>query len=119
MNEIYRGFSACWPRGVGMMTIYFSMVDSIRRRTNLWDHKSGQFLVSGGSALFAFLCIWPLEVLKNLDQAGNKTAGNTMKERINFILKTQGVRGFYRGFVPGGQSVFLRNGSAMIVMQLA
>lgn len=41
MNEIYRGFSACWPRGVGMMTIYFCMVDSIRRRSNLWDYKLG------------------------------------------------------------------------------
>ena len=42
-----------------------------------------------------------------------------MRERINFILKTQGPKGFYRGLVPGGQSVFLRNGAAMIVMQKA
>ena len=40
-------------------------------------------------------------------------------ERARFILRTQGVRGFYRGIVPGSQSVFLRNGAAMITMQFA
>lgn len=38
-------------------------------------------------------------------------------ERAKFIMKNQGPLGFYRGIVPGLQSVFLRNGAAMIVMQ--
>ena len=64
----------------------------------------------------AFWIIWPLEVLKNLAQAENKVAGNTTGERVRYILKTQGPLGFYRGILPGSQSVFLRNGAAMMVM---
>ena len=66
MREIYKGFSNLYPRTVGLMTTYFILVDTIRRKTNLWDYKIGQFFVSGGSALFGFVVIWPLEVLKNL-----------------------------------------------------
>jgi len=79
----------------------------------------GQFLVSGGAACSGFFMIWPLEVLKNLAQAETKGVGNTMGERASHIWRTQGIRGFWRGFIPGGQSVFLRNGAAMIVMQKA
>ena len=79
----------------------------------------GQFAVSGGAALMGFLIIWPLEVLKNLAQAETKGMGDSSMERARYILKTQGIQGFWRGFIPGGQSVFLRNGAAMIVMQKA
>ena len=54
------------------MTYYFCMVDTLRRKTNLWDYKLGQFLISGGAAMTGFWIIWPLEVLKNLAQAENK-----------------------------------------------
>ena len=45
--------------------------------------------------------------------------GNGTLERAKYIFKNQGIKGFWRGFIPGGQSVFLRNGAAMIVMQSA
>ena len=64
------------------MTYYFCTVDTLRRKTSLWDSKFGQFLVSGGAAMTGFWLIWPLEVLKNLAQAENKTAGTNTKERI-------------------------------------
>ena len=67
--------------------------------------------------MMGFWVIWPFEVLKNLRQAENKLAGETYIENIRFILKTQGLRGFYRGIIPGSQSVFFRNGAAMVVMQ--
>lgn len=75
--------------------------------------------MSGGAAMAGFWLIWPLEVLKNLAQAENKVAGSTTKERALYIYRTQGIMGFYRGILPGSQSVFLRNGAAMIVMQYA
>jgi len=75
--------------------------------------------VSGGAAMIGFWVIWPLEVLKNMAQAETAGVGNTTMERAKFILRTQGVRGFYRGILPGSQSVFLRNGAAMITMQFA
>jgi hypothetical protein len=70
------------------MTYYFCMVDTLRRKTNLWDYKLGQFLISGGAAMTGFWVIWPLEVLKNLAQAENKQFGNTTKERAIFIYRT-------------------------------
>lgn len=101
------------------MTLYFVFVDILRRRTNLMDSKAGQFFVSGGASYVAWFLIWPLEVLKNLTQAQTQGMGDTSMDRARYIMKTQGVQGFWRGFIPGGQSVFLRNGAAMIVMQWA
>ena len=102
-----------------MMLFYFCQVDSFRRHTNLFDSKLGQFFVSGWSACFGFFVIWPLEVLKNMNQAETKGVGNTTYERAQYVYRTHGIAGFYRGFIPGGKSVFLRNGAAMIVMQKA
>ena len=102
-----------------MMTLYFIFVDLARKNTNLFSTPIGQFLVSGGASYIAWFLIWPLEVLKNLTQAETKGLGNSSMDRARYIMKTQGIQGFFRGFIPGGQSVFLRNGAAMIVMQKA
>jgi hypothetical protein len=64
-GEIYRGMFPQFFRSTGMMTWYFCMVDTLRRKTNLWNSKLGQFLVSGGSAMTGFWIIWPFEILKN------------------------------------------------------
>lgn len=101
------------------MTSYFCQIDSYRRNTTAFDTKIGQFLASGSAAMIGFWLIWPLEVLKNITQAETKNVGNTNLERARYIMKTQGVKGFYRGIIPGSQSVFLRNGAAMIMMQYA
>lgn len=102
-----------------MFTSFFFIYDSCKRHTDLLNYKLGQFIVAGGGASAAFAIMWPCEVLKNLAQAENTTAGSNTRERIQFILKNQGVAGFYRGIIPGLQSVFLRNGASMMVMQYA
>ena len=81
--------------------------------------KLGQFLAGGASAMFAYWLIWPFEVLKNLAQAGTKDVGNNHWQRAAYIYRIYGIRGFYRGILPGSQSVFLRNGASMIVLQFA
>ena len=118
-NQIYLGFGQQYFRSTILMMFYFFNVDLARKNTNLLQSKLGQFVVSGGAAFFGFFLIWPLEVLKNLTQAETKGVGNTTAERARYIYTTQGIAGFWRGFIPGGQSVFLRNGAAMIVMQKA
>lgn len=40
-----------------------------------------------------------------------------MLQRAKYIMKNQGFLGFYRGTLPGIQSVFIRNGASMVVMQ--
>ena len=81
--------------------------------------KSGQFFVTGLAAAVGFFVIWPLEVVKNLEQAETKGMGTGMLARAQYVYKTQGIQGFWRGYLPGCQSVFMRNGSGMIVLQLA
>ena len=71
-----------------MLTFYFLSVDTLRRKTNLWDYKLGQFLVSGGSATMGFVLIWPFEVLKNLAQAEEMAAGKNTTERAKYIMRT-------------------------------
>ena len=43
--------------------------------------KSGQFFVTGLAAAVGFFVIWPLEVVKNLEQAETKGMGTGMLAR--------------------------------------
>ena len=81
--------------------------------------KLGQFIAGGATAMFAYWIIWPFEVLKNLAQADTKNVGDNHWKRASYIYRTYGIKGFYRGILPGSQSVFLRNGASMIVLQFA
>jgi len=69
--------------------------------------------------MFCYWIIWPFEVLKNLSQAGTEKVGSTSWERCGYIMRTYGIKGFYRGLLPGSQSVFLRNGASMVVLAFA
>jgi hypothetical protein len=71
------------------------------------------------SAMFCYWVIWPFEVIKNLTQASTENVGTNMRERVRFVYSTYGLKGFYRGILPGSQSVFLRNGASGVVMLFA
>merc|ERR1712232_799978 len=121
-REVYQGFFVQWPRTGGMMTFIFCSVDSVRRWTNgeALRHPAGQFLTWGTCSMLGFWVIWPLETLKNQVQAGTVVAGvegkPTLSQRITAL---GGVKGLYRGILPGSISVFMRNGTASIVMGAA
>lgn len=121
VNEVYQGFFVQLPRTVGMMTFIFCSVDSVRRWTDGEALKRPlyQFLTWGGVSMMGFWFIWPLETLKNQVQAGtvvDGTASPTLRQRIAHL---GGPLGLYRGIIPGSISVFLRNGTAAIVMSAA
>ena len=78
--------------------------------------KLGQFSASGASAMFAYWLIWPFEVMKNLTQAETTGVGNSNLQRAQYVIKTYGIKGFYRGILPGSMSVFMRNGASYIVL---
>jgi len=80
------------------------------------ESKIGQFLASGSAALVSYWLVWPFEVLKNMAQAETVCAGHSTAGRAKYIYSNSGLKGFYRGIVPGSQSVFLRNGASMILM---
>lgn len=94
-------------------------MDLARKHTNLFNYPAGQFLVAGTASVTAWGLVWPLEVLKNLTQAETKGVGVTTLDKARYIMRNHGLKGFYRGFVPGSQSVFFRSGAAMIAMQKA
>ena len=118
-KDVYKGFSNLYIRSAGLLTYAFIMMDVTRRNTSLWTTKTGQFFISGTIATTAFWICWPFELLKNMAQADNVEAGRTSRERVKFIYKHHGIAGFYRGILPGTQSIFLRNGASMVVMQYA
>ena len=118
-RHAYKAFPVGLPRNIGIMTMYFSQVDSYRRHTNLMDSKLGQFWVSGVASVVGWASVWPFEIVKNLQQAGTKAAGDTTLSRFKFVYETYGMVGFTRGLIPASTGVFLRSGSAMIIMQKA
>jgi len=121
VSQAYQGFSMQYPRTLGMMTFIFCTVDSVRRWTHgeALRHPAYAFLTWGGVSMLGFWAIWPLETLKNQLQAGTKLEGveaPTLRQRIAYL---GGPLGLYRGILPGSISVFLRNGSAAVVMSYA
>lgn len=120
-REIYQGFFMQLPRTVGMMTFIFCGVDTTRRWTGnaALKHPSGQFVTWGGISMLGFWVIWPLETLKNQVQAGTKIEGVSSPTLAQRIAHLGGPLGLYRGILPGSISVFLRNGTAAVVMGFA
>jgi len=103
------------------MTFIFCGVDSVRRWTKdqALKHPVGQFCTWGTVSMLGFWVIWPLETIKNQVQAGTVIDGTStpnLRQRINYL---GGPLGLYRGILPGSISVFLRNGTAAIVMGAA
>ena len=55
-----------FPRTTGLMTCYFMIIDTVRRKTNAFQYRLGQFFASGTAAMIGFWIIWPFETLKNM-----------------------------------------------------
>jgi len=119
LKDGYTGFWVLYARSTGLLIAFFALLDTFRRHTNIFQYKVGQFFGTGTAAMMAYWVIWPFEVLKNQAQAGTSKYGTSTYERALHIYEQQGIKGFFRGIVPGSQSSFLRNGAAMIVMQHA
>jgi len=119
-NNMFQGFSALWMRSTGLMTIYFILVDTFRRNTNLYKTQYGVFIMNGLCASFSFATIWPIEIAKNYIQS--QTNKSEIKKLRTFSIIKQRIRddgiikGLYTGCLPGLLSVFIRNGIAMMVM---
>ena len=116
---MYKGFFKLWARNIGLFNCFFLIYDSCKRHTELLNYKMGQFMVTGSAASLGYAIMWPAEILKNLEQAENTLIGTNTRERVDFIYRHHGIAGFYRGILPGLQSVFFRNGASMVVMQYA
>ena len=118
MRDFYKGFTVLYPRSTLIIISFFVQLDYWRRCTNMMEHPVGQFVASGLTGLFAYWLIWPLEVLKNVTQAEAQNVGTTFKERYRYIYSKYGIKGFYRGIIPGSQGIFIRTGASLSIMLL-
>ena len=116
LQSIYTGFEVLYPRSTLIITSVYVQLDYWRRCTSIMDNKVGTFVASGLTGLFSYWLIWPLEVLKNLTQAEIKGIGSSFSERLRYVYSRYGLRGLYRGVVPGSQGVFVRTGASLSVM---
>lgn len=121
--NIFQGFKLLLVRSSILMTTYFSSVDIFRRKTDVFKTNSGLFIMNGFCSVLAWISIWPLEIVKNQIQSLNPNDFNKNYKIINIlkenISKNGLLAGISRGSIPGLVSVFIRSGSAMIVMQNA
>jgi solute carrier family 25 carnitine/acylcarnitine transporter 20/29 len=78
----------------------------------------GGFLKGGLCATVAWGIAWPIEVVKSKIQAADSTyRGRSMMSIWGSIVKADGVKGLYRGFLPGAMRSFVANGVGMAVYQ--
>ena len=120
--ELYTGAAATWARGTVMLTTFFCLCDySERAAPQLMARPLlGGFLKGGVCATVAWAIAWPLEVAKNKVQGaeGALYKGRSTLAIVRQVAATDGLRGLYRGILPGALRSFVANGAGMAVYQL-
>ena len=119
--ELYTGAGATWARGTCMLTCFFVLCDySERAAPQLMARPLlGGFLKGGVCATLAWAIAWPLEVAKNKVQGaeGALYKGRSTLAIVRQVAATDGLRGLYRGILPGALRSFVANGAGMAVYQ--
>ena len=115
-KDIYKGIGPLLVRTIGMNISVFVLIDSFRRNTNLMSNIYGQFIVGAFCCSLGWFIVWPFENLKNIVQAETKEIGKTWNDKFKWMLRKNGISGFYRGLIPGLLCVSTRNGASYIVM---
>ena len=121
LRNVYTGFGVTWVRTMGLLTVYFSLLDTQRRNfpTAFSSPVLGPFLASGISGTLAWWTIWPLEFIKTRVQCQYGDVKLSTVKRLKLVIEEKGFFGLYRGIAPGSMRAFVGNGSAMVVMAAA
>ena len=120
LAELYTGAGATWARGTLMLTSFFVMCDySEKAAPELMSRPLlGGFLKGGVCATLAWAVAWPLEVAKNNVQGAEaQFKGRSTLAIVRQLAASDGLRGLYRGFLPGALRSFVANGAGMAVFQ--
>lgn len=122
LRRVYTGFCVTWARTVGLLSVFFSLLDTQRRNfPGAFSYPLiGPFLVSGISGVLAWWTIWPLEFIKTRVQCqyGGDAKLSTL-QRLKMVFNEVGVKGLYRGIGPGSMRAFVGNGTGLVVMTAA
>ena len=120
LSELYTGAAATWGRGTVMLTSFFVLCDySEKAAPELMSRPLlGGFLKGGVCATIAWAVAWPLEVAKNKVQGTEALyKGRSTLSIVWRIAESEGLRGLYRGILPGALRSFVANGAGMAVFQ--
>lgn len=120
LKELYTGAFETWGRGTLMLTSFFVMCDYTEKvmPDQLSNPVVGGLFKGGVCATAAWAVAWPLEVVKSKVQCSESTwRGQSTTAILSDIVRTDGMRGLYRGFLPGAARSFVANGVGMAVFQ--
>jgi hypothetical protein len=104
-----------------MLTTFFVLCDQAQRAAPDLMSKPilGGFLKGGVCATVAWGVAWPVEVIKSKVQGAeaHRYKGLSYGSILRQIARTEGIKGLYRGFLPGAIRSTLANGVGMAVYQ--
>ena len=112
MAHIYKGFIPTVCRETPGFGIYFTAYNYMNNNYNKSKSYFNNFLYGGLSGLFAWIFIYPSDLVKTIKQDISNT--KSLQQIILDIYNKNGLRGFYKGFhfaaaraVPLHSGVFL------------
>ncbi|OMH83147.1 Mitochondrial substrate carrier family protein L [Zancudomyces culisetae] len=102
---------------------YYARQDSAHNKSSgssvaIHDRMSERAIsfIAGGLAANTFwTLVYPVDVAKNKYMASSEKKYKSIFDAAKTIFKAEGIRGFYRGFVPGFIRSFPTNGAAVFV----
>ena len=105
---LFRGLSATFTREVPGFAIYFTTYEYLKKHTFTKYNKkidySSSFIFGGISGITAWIFIYPQDRIKTILQSHSgvenniKTNNNNIKNIINTIYNSGGIKQFYSGF---------------------
>jgi solute carrier family 25 carnitine/acylcarnitine transporter 20/29 len=120
IRELYRGSVPTLYRSCTMLGTFFVLNDSAARHLPGLNSMTvlGPFVKGGVCASVGWVAAWPFEVVKNRVQADNvkNHANKSVHQLLRQIVREEGVRGLFRGILPGLSKSFVSNGAAMIAL---
>jgi len=118
VKELYTGAFETWGRGTLMLTSFFVMCDYTEKiiPEQLSNPIAAGLIKGGVCATAAWAVAWPLEVAKSKVQSAQSTCrGESTAAILGEIARAEGMRGLYKGFLPGAARSFVANGVGMAV----
>ncbi len=96
LKNIYKGFIPTVCRETPGFGIYFTTYNYLNNNYNYDNSYFKNFCFGGLSGLFAWIFIYPSDLVKTKLQDNNNK--QNIKEIVTDIYKKNGFRGFYKGF---------------------
>jgi len=123
IRALYQGSVPTLYRSCTMLGTFFVLNDYCARHLPALHSMTvlGPFVKGGVCASLGWVAAWPFEVVKNRVQADTSGAyaNTSVHQMLRTLVREEGVRGLFRGILPGLCKSFVSNGAAMIALSCA